>query len=109
MKIWDRYFFKRDGERLVYTADEYDPTPCGSIDLSSLTTADISKKDERIFKVHTRAKTYEFLVDTPTIAIQWVKGLWEWKANNQSLLLEEMEEFKQVLKQKEKEDKHVRI
>lgn len=108
VKIWDRFYFKRESDRLVYSSDEYDPIPLGHIDLSILTSVDISKKDERIFKIHTKVKNYECLVDTPGIANQWLKALRDWKDSHQSLLLEEMEEFKQVLKQKEEEDKHVR-
>eukprot|EP01127_Copromyxa_protea_P006661 TRINITY_DN16667_c0_g1_i1.p1 TRINITY_DN16667_c0_g1~~TRINITY_DN16667_c0_g1_i1.p1 ORF type:complete len:742 (+),score=132.17 TRINITY_DN16667_c0_g1_i1:3-2228(+) len=106
-KIWDRFYFRKEGFALVYWTDEQASTPSGSIDLSDMASVDICKKDERIFQIHTPDKTYSFLVDTPVLAVQWMKALAEWRSGNASLLLGELEEFQETLKQKREQDMHV--
>lgn len=106
-KLWEKFFCRRDSDRLVYQADEYDPTPLGFVDLGLMTSAALSKKDEKIFKISTQIQDFEFWADTPLIANQWVKALREWKASHASILLEEVEEFKVTLQKKEEDDKHV--
>jgi hypothetical protein len=109
VKIWDKYFFKKDNDKLAYFPDDHDPNRVGALDFSSMTFVDISKKDEKIFKIYTKSRNFEFLAETPGIAIQWVKAIREWKSGSASLLLEEVQEFKEVQKKREEEDKNVCI